>query len=245
MLGSGLPEMKSRRALIGISAFMITGLMLAAIDFWRVKGTVLDRASQSAVPGANILITFVAEGFGSPVPHAWTTKTRCVGSAVTSSDAQGHFEVRGVSWGFGLRHKKVGIEVFKPGWFEGDQLLHDVSTGLVSMPLHVTAHIRPVSEIEASQHRVSRAIADPAGLGIRMGGCDKRGESLVSEALTYAASLAKAPDELRLVRLRCQEQLNRSLLRRGEMIGAQRPLPSSWPDDVAPACEALLREPPR
>jgi hypothetical protein len=240
--------MKRSSRLAAMGGLILFFLLAFGLDFWKVEGTVLDIESGNAVSESRVLITFRAEELRSPIPHAWTSKTRCVGALIRTSDADGRFRVWLVSWGLGLTNKKVAIDVFKPGWYGNNHLFRDANTRPLARSLKLIAHIRNGADTRRvdDNQRVSPLLADPASLGRHMSSsCRASGEAAVIEGLEYAAALAKTPREIRLVRLRCQEQLNRSLLRRGVMIGTQRPLPSPWPDDVAPACEALLRDPPR
>jgi hypothetical protein len=233
---------------MAVCGLVSIGALLLCLDFWKIDGRVVDAKSGRAIPDSRILVTLHAEGLRSPVPHAWTSKVRCVGVALATSDQDGAFEIKKVSWGLGLTNKKIAIEAFKPGWYGSNQLLHSADTRLIARPFQPVSILHRASALNqnAEDQRVPPALADPADLGRHMSdSCHSVGEALVTEGLEYSSKLAKTQRERRLVRLRCQEQLNRSLLRRGVMIGTQRPLPSPWPDDVAPACEALLRDPPR
>jgi hypothetical protein len=235
-----------RSRLATFSSLALFGFLICALDFWRIEGRVVDAVSGDAVPESRVLVTLHAEGFRSPIPHAWTAKARCVGAVAMTSDLDGRFQMWTVTWGLGLTNKKIALEVFKPGWYGGNQLLHDVETGLISRPFESVAKMRRVADArpDGDDRSGSSMLADAANIGRYMSGdCHTNGEIIVSEGLEYASTLVKTRRDRRLIRLRCQEQLNRSLLRRGERIGSQRPLPSSWPDDVAPACEALLRNP--
>src|SRR5262245_35104618 len=94
-----------------------TAILGVGLDFWKVHGRVLDAESGNSVSDAKVLVTLHAEEIRSPIPHAWTSKTRCVDVVKRTSDIDGRFKVWVVTWGLGLTNKKVAIDVFKPAWY--------------------------------------------------------------------------------------------------------------------------------
>lgn len=220
---------------MGVVVLLVTALFgVLGLQWWSIGGRVISAKGKAPIADADVLITVHGRPMRSPIPHGWTASSRCLASRTVRTDAEGKFSMSAVTWGFAFVQKSFSVSVFKPAL---------VSTGdTYTFPHHDPLEITIADDSVSSPTAVRHAIARAASMGWTMSGCDGNGERSVIRAMEWAIANMNSVEETNLVRLRCREALQRSLIRnRHSNLGTVPVLPGPWPNDVAPSCQMLLR----
>jgi hypothetical protein len=221
--------MSSRKKyLVCATSGLLVLLIYSFVDLWRVHGVAVEAVSGSPVPDAAVLVSLQSTEIRSPIPHAGSQRTRCLGSFILNADAKGRFETRKIFLGKPWAHKSILIYTFRPGWY-GDKSYTKVNanTGLISgsEEIQINLHkdrderwgfihegkLAPLTndpESELYDLTMSKALTRSANLIPGEYTCGTEGQRMQLEVLHYALEHAATAAERRYVELQCVNAQN-------------------------------------